>query len=105
MAVRMGDMSVKSMTSMWNMQQLVRPHLGYGAEVLNSHNDFVTEEAEKLARKIDRRVLKCGKRLPNDAIMSELGWMTMRGRRMLLRLSYLKQDPADGGRQVGQDGV
>ena len=50
MAVRMGDMSVKGMTSMWNA--LVRPHLEYGAEVLNSHNDFVWEEAEKLARKI-----------------------------------------------------
>ena len=46
------------------------------------------EEAEKLARKIGRRVLKCGRSLPNDAIMGELGWMTMRGRRMLLRLSY-----------------
>ena len=48
MPVRM--MSVKGMTSMWNA--LVRPHLEYGAEVLNSHNDFVWEEAEKLARKI-----------------------------------------------------
>ena len=32
-------------------------------------------------------MLKCGKWLPNDAIMGELGWMTMRGRHMLLRLS------------------
>ena len=48
MPVRM--MSVKGMTSMWNA--LVRPHLEYGAEVLNSHNDFVWEEAEKLTRKI-----------------------------------------------------
>ena len=86
MAVRGGDMSVKGMTSMWTA--LIRPHLEYGAEVLNSHNDFVWEEAEKLARKIGRRVLKCGRRVPNDAILGELGWTTMRGRRMLLRLSY-----------------
>ena len=41
-----------------------------------------------MARKIGRRVLKCGNRLPNETIMGELGWMSMRGRRMLLRLSY-----------------
>ena len=79
-------MTVKGMTSMWTA--LIRPHLEYGAEVLDSHNAHVWEEAEKLARKIGRRVLKCGRRLPNDAIQGDLGWMSMRGRRMLLRLSY-----------------
>ena len=86
MAVRAGDMSVKGMVNMWTA--LVRPHLEYGAEVLNAHGDSKWDEAEKLARKIGRRVLKCGNRLPNEAIMGELGWMSMRGRRMLLRLSY-----------------
>ena len=57
-------------------------------EVINNHNDFVWEEAELLARKVWRRVLRCGVRLPNDAVLGELGWMTMRGRRMFLRLSY-----------------
>ena len=85
-AVRAGDMTVKGMTSMWTA--LVRPNLEYGAEVLNTHTDFVWAEAEKLMRKVGRRVLKCGRRLPNDAILGELGWMSMRGRRMLLRLSY-----------------
>jgi len=86
MAVRAGDMSVKGMVNMWTA--LVRPHLEYGAEVLNAHGDSKWDEAEKLARKIGRRVLKCGNRLPNETIMGELGWMSMRGRRMLLRLSY-----------------
>jgi len=63
----------------------VRPHLEYGAEVLSMR---VWEDAEKVMRKVGRRVLKCGNRLPNDAIVGELGWMSMRGRRMLLRLSY-----------------
>ena len=79
-------MSVKGMSNIWTA--LIRPHLEYGAEILNSHTDFVWEEAEKVARKVGRRVLKCGPSLPNDAILGELGWMTMRGRRMLLRLSY-----------------
>jgi len=73
----------------------------YGAEVINSHNDFMWEEAEKLARKVGRRVLKCGRRVPNDAILAELGWSTMRGRRMLLRLSYWGKILAmDDGRWV-----
>ena len=79
-------MSVRGATSMWTA--LIRPHLEYGAEVINNHNDFVWEEAELLARKVGRRVLRCGVRLPNDAVLGELGWMTMRGRRMFLRLSY-----------------
>jgi len=41
-----------------------------------------------LMRKVGRRILKCGSRVPNDAITGELGWMSMRGRRMMLRLSY-----------------
>jgi hypothetical protein len=41
-----------------------------------NHNDFVWEEAELLARKVGRRVLRCGVRLPNDAVLGELGWMT-----------------------------
>ena len=79
-------MSVRGATSMWTA--LIRPHLEYGAEVINNHNDFVWEEAELMARKVGRRVLRCGVRLPNDAVLGELGWMTMRGRRMFLRLSY-----------------
>ena len=106
MAVRGGDMTVKGMTSMWTA--LIRPHLEYGAEVLDSHNAHVWEEAEKLARKIGRRVLKCGRRLPNDAIQGDLGWMSMRGRRMLLRLSYwgkiLSMEPGRWVRKIYEQG-
>ena len=38
MATRGGDMSVRGATSMWTA--LIRPHLEYGAEVINNHNDF-----------------------------------------------------------------
>ena len=99
MATRGGDMSIRGATSMWTA--LIRPHLEYGAEVLNNHNDFVWEEAEVLARKVGRRVLQCGTRLPNDAVLGDLGWMTMRGRRMFLRLSYWSRVLAMGdGRWV-----
>jgi hypothetical protein len=91
---------------MWTA--LIRPHLEYGAEVINNHNDFVWEEAELLARKGGRRVLRCGTRLPNDAVLGELGWMTMRGRRMFLRLSYwskvLEMDDGRWVKQVYEEG-
>ena len=46
---------------------------------MNTHTDFVWEDAEKLMRENGRRI---------EAIMGELGWISMLGRRMLLRLSY-----------------
>ena len=72
-------------------------------EVLNSNMDPIWQEAEQLARKVGscRRMLKCGSRIPDEAVLAELGWMTMRGRRMLLRLSYWgKILGMDGGRWV-----
>ena len=84
MATRGGDMSMRGATSMWTA--LIRPHLEYGAEVINNHNGG--RRRKKLARKGGRRVLRCGTRLPNDAVLGELGWMSMRGRRTFLRLSY-----------------
>ena len=86
LAVRVGNMTVKGMNNMWSA--LVRPHLEYGAEVMNTCQDNKWAEADMLMRKVGRRILKCGSRVPNDAITGELGWMSMRGRRMMLRLSY-----------------
>jgi hypothetical protein len=86
MVLRVGNMSVKGMDGMW--KALIRPHLEYGAEVMNSHKDFVWEEAEKLMRDNGRRLLGCGSRVPNEAVMGELGWVSMIGRRMLLRLLF-----------------
>ena len=46
-------------------------------------------------------MLQCGTRLPNDAVLGDLGWMTMRCRQMFLRLSYWSKDLAMGdGRWV-----
>jgi hypothetical protein len=77
MVVRVGNMTVKGMDGMW--KALIRPHLEYGAEVMNSHQDYLWEDAEKLMRANGRRVLLCGSRVPNEAVMGELGWISMRG--------------------------
>ena len=101
MALRIGNMTVKGMDSLW--KALVRPHLEYGAEVMNTCSDFKWEEAEVLMRANGRRILKCGSRIPNEAVMGELGWMSMKGRRMLLRLGYWgKIVRMSGGRLVRQ---
>ena len=86
LAIRAGNMSVRGMNNMWTA--LIRPHLEYGAEIMNTVGDYKWNEAEALMRKVGRLILKCGRTLPNDAIAAELGWMTMKGRRQLLRLSY-----------------
>ena len=86
LVVRAGNMSVKGMDNVW--KALIRPHLEYGAEVMSSSEDSLWEEAEVVMRTNGRRILKCGSRVPNEAVMGELGWMSMRGRRMLLRLSF-----------------
>ena len=86
MVVRMGNMTVKGSDGLW--KALIRPHLEYGVKVMSSHQDYLWEDAEKLMRANSRRVLACGSRVPNEAVMGELGWMSMLGRRMLLRLTY-----------------
>ena len=70
LAVRVGNMTVKGMNNMWSA--LVRPHLEYGAEVMNTCQDNKWAEADMLMRKVGRRILKCGSRVPNDAITGEL---------------------------------
>jgi len=106
LAVRGGNMTVKGMNNMWTA--LIRPHLEYAAEVLNSNRDFKWEEAERVMRRVGRKVLKCGRTLPNDAIAPELGWMSMQGRRKLLRLSYwgkiLTMDTRRWVRRVYEEG-
>ena len=75
------------MCGMTNMcTALIRPHLEYGAEVMNTIGDPKWNEAEALMRKVAgidprRMILKYGRTLPNAAIAAELGWMTMKGRR------------------------
>ena len=82
--LRTGNMSVKCLVSVWTA--LIRPYLEYGAEVWCSEDDFVWEEAEKIQRKMARRILHCRKSTTNEAVLGELGWTSLKARRMMLRL-------------------
>ena len=84
--LRKGDMTVKGLLNIWSA--LVRPYLEYGAEVWPSGRDQVWAEAELIQRKMGRRILRCSKNTPVEVIQGELGWMSLAGRRAMLRLFF-----------------
>ena len=65
-------------------------------------------EAEKLQRWVGRRILGVGKRVADAVVQGELGLLSMKGRRMLLRLTYwskiLKMDKGRLVRRVYEAG-
>jgi hypothetical protein len=64
---------------------LVRPYLEYGAEVWG---DFEWKEAEALQRLVGKRILRVNKNTSNEVVVGELGWLTLKGRRTMLRLNF-----------------
>ena len=76
-------MPVSDCVRVW--QTLVRPALEYGAAVWG---ECVWEEAERIQREMARMILKCSPKMTNEAVLGELGWWTLKGRRDLLRLKY-----------------
>ena len=57
----------------------------YGAEIWG---DVEWEEAEKLQREMAIRILRCSSKTANVVVLGELGWETMKARRMKLMLNY-----------------
>jgi hypothetical protein len=84
--LRQGDMTVRGLQNVWTA--LVRPYLEYGAEVWPSERDHLWPEAELIQRKMGKRILACSKRTPDEVVQGELGWMSLAGRRMMLRLFF-----------------
>ena len=86
MVVQVGGMTTKGKSNIYNA--LVRPHLEYCAEILATEQGLGWEEGEELQRWVGKRILGSGKHLANEAVQGELGWMSLRGRRVMLRLSF-----------------
>ena len=80
---------------------LVRPHVEYGAEVVDAG---AWEEAEEMQRWVGKRILLAGKRIPDEVVQGELGLLSLRGRRAMLRLTS-GQDIANEERTVGEAGI
>jgi hypothetical protein len=68
------------------MGSILRPILEYGAEVWGEKKKW--EAGEKLQREMGRRVLGVSKMTTNEVVQGELGLMTMRSRRIILRIRF-----------------
>ena len=78
-----GKIRPKTGSKIWT--HLIRPTLEYGAEIWG---DVEWEEAEKVQRVMARRILRCSSKTANVVVLGELGWETMKARRMKLMLNY-----------------
>ena len=65
---------------MW--KTLVRPVLEYGAEVWGGED---WEEAEVLQRQMGKRILNVSDYTANEVVMGQLGWLSLKARRDILR--------------------
>ena len=86
LGLQMGTLSVKSGIRIW--EGIVRPITEYGAEIWPSQKDNTWDKAEGLQKEMGRRILRLAKQTSEVVIRGELGWWTLRGRRILLRLKY-----------------
>ena len=86
MGMRTGHLSVKASVGIW--KTLVRPILEYAAEVWGEKN---WEEAEKLQRKMGRRILGMKDKTSNEAVLGDLGWWPLKARRDMIRLRYWRK--------------
>ena len=57
----------------------------YGAEIWGEKR---WEEGERIQREMGKKMLGVSEKTTNEVVQGELGWNTMRSRRILLRLSF-----------------
>ena len=83
---REASCSTKALGNVWN--GLIRPHLEYGAEVIDEPRSGIWPEAESIQSRMGRKILRCGGSVTTEALRGDLGWETMRGRRIARRLVW-----------------
>jgi hypothetical protein len=83
---REASFSVKALSNIW--KTLIRPHLEYGAEVLDEPGSGKWQEAERIQNKMGRKILRCGATTTTEAIRGDLGWISLRGRRWSRRINW-----------------
>ena len=86
MGIRSGILTVVAAVRIWST--LVRPLLEYGAEIWGPEK---WNEAEKVQRRMGRRILGLRENVNNEVVYGALGWWTLRTRRDLLRLRYWRK--------------
>lgn len=81
MGIGNGTLSVRGAVNVW--KTLVRSVMEYGMEVWGEQK---WEEGELLQREFGRRILRVNKFAPNEGVLGELGWVSLRSRRAVARL-------------------
>jgi hypothetical protein len=86
LGVHSGHVSVRAAEEVWTA--LICPILDWGAEVWPTKRDNIWTEAEQLQKDMMKRILGCDRSTGCEAVRGEMGWWTMHGRRIMLRLRY-----------------
>ena len=76
-----GTLSVKAAVNVW--EALVRSVMEYGGEVWG---EGAWEDGELIQREMAKRILRVNKSAPNEGVLGELGWTTLRARRDAARI-------------------
>jgi hypothetical protein len=77
--------SAKTGASLWS--SLVAPMLEYGSEVWEPGKTDV-KRVEKVQLAAGKSILGCGSKMANEVVRGELGWMTMAGRRAVMKMRF-----------------
>jgi hypothetical protein len=86
MGLQSGCMSVKGGAKLWTT--FARPILEYGAEIWEREGDHKWDKAERIQKEMGVKILRCSKTVADAFVRGELGWWTLRARRVMLRLRY-----------------
>jgi hypothetical protein len=65
---REASFSAKALENIYIWKGLIRPHLEYGAEVMDVSLGGSWAEAEKVGTKMGRKILRCGPTTTNELI-------------------------------------
>ena len=86
MGIRSGFLSVEASINLW--EALVRSGLEYASEVWGFE---IWPEGQKVQLEMGRRILRCQSKTSNEAVLGDLGWISLQARRNLKKLIYWRK--------------
>jgi hypothetical protein len=86
MGLQNGHMSVDGGVRLWTA--FARPILEYGAEIWEREKHDKWDAAEQLQKEMGTKILRCSITAAHVFVRGELGWWSLKARRVMLRLRY-----------------